>query len=81
MNTFTDYDTRARELMFTHASQRRAFVVLNEYADAAGACPACGGRVSRSEHERVTHARTCTMLQADAALTAEVLHPKRRARA
>ena len=58
MNAFTDYATRADQLMLRGA-ERTAFIALNLYADEHGTCPECRKPISRYESDRCTHARTC----------------------
>jgi hypothetical protein len=61
-----NYGVRARELMLP-PDEARAFVALNEHADAMGTCPSCGEAIDRFEATRVGHARRCALLLSDAA--------------
>jgi hypothetical protein len=65
-NAYTDYATRARELMLAPIPAA-AFVALNEHADAEGTCPSCGALVTRYESDRLGHVRRCQLLLSDAA--------------
>ena len=64
-NAHTDYERRARELML-NPEQTRAFIALSNHADKTGHCPSCNNNVGRYESDRLTHARTCAQLKADA---------------